>query len=167
MRWLAVLLAATLLTLIGCGSPTAPTTSSTELSGTGKTANLNFTGTALGGERFEGTSLAGKPAVRWFWAPWCPTCRAQSVTVSELAEKYHGKVAVVGVGGMDSREAIEQVATQIPYVKHLVDADGAIWKHFRVTAQSSYEVISADGEIIVEGYLDDDELVSVVDRLAG
>lgn len=167
MRWLTALLAATLLTLAGCGSQTARAPGDTDLIGTGKTADLNFAATTLDGERFEGTTLEGKPAVLWFWAPWCPTCRAQSVTVSELAEKYDGKVAVVGVGGQDSRAAIEELAERIPHVTHLVDSEGEVWKHFRVTAQSTYEVIAADGEIIAQGYLDDDELVSLVNQLSG
>jgi len=167
MRWLTALIAATLLALAGCGSPTAPGAPGRDLVGTGKTADYNFTGTTLGGKTFDGSTLAGKPAVLWFWAPWCPTCRAQSVTVSELAEKYAGRVAVIGVGGLDSQEAIEELAAQIPHVTHLVDADGTVWKHFRVTAQSTYTVIDADGEIIAEGYLDDDKLVSLIGQLAG
>ncbi len=74
---------------------------------------------------------------------------------------------MVGVGGLDSRAAIEELAERIPHVTHLVDSEGEVWKHFRVTAQSTYEVIAADGEVIAEGYLDDDELVSLVDQLAG
>jgi len=30
---------------------------------------LNFTGTTLSGAPFDGSSLQGKPAVLWFWAP--------------------------------------------------------------------------------------------------
>ncbi len=39
----------------------------------------------------------------WFWAPWCPTCRAQIPTVSGLGE-YADQVNVVGVGGLDTQE---------------------------------------------------------------
>jgi len=42
-----------------------------------------------------------------------------------------------------------------------------VWRHFRVTAQSTYTVVGADGEIKAEGYLDDDELSDLVARLAG
>ena len=48
---------------------------------------------------------------------------------------------------------------------HLVDDRGEVWQHFRVTAQSTYTVIDADGQIISEGYLDDAELNGLVDRL--
>ena len=36
-----------------------------------------------------------------------------------------------------------------------------------MTAQSTYTVIDADGEIIAEGYLDDAELNDLVAQLAG
>jgi len=166
VRLLIALLAAAVLTLAGCGTQTGAPASGNGLIGTGKVADLDFTGTTLDGETFDGTQLKGTPAVLWFWAPWCPTCRAQSATVSKLAEQYAGRVAIIGVGGLDSEQAIRDLAGHIPHVIHLVDHQGQVWKHFRVTAQSTYEVIAADGEIIAEGYLDDDELVALVDQLA-
>jgi thiol-disulfide isomerase/thioredoxin len=166
MRWLTTLAAAmALLALTACGEQTTQS-DEPDLIGTGKTADYDFTGTTLDGHAFDGHSLEGKPAVVWFWAPWCPTCRAQSGTVSELAERYDGQVAVVGVGGLDSQDAIEDFAAQVPEVTHLVDDEGAVWQHFRVTAQSHYTVIDADGEILAERYLDDDELVDLVEQMA-
>ena len=168
MRWILALAAALVLFLAGCGSQEAPSGGAgSEVIGTGKVADLDFHGTTLDGSAFDGASLAGKPAVLWWWAPWCPTCRAQSGNVSDLAAKYDGEVAVVGVGGLDSAAAIEELAAQIPHVTHLVDDRGEVWQHFRVTAQSTYTVIDADGEIIAEGYLDDDELNDLVAQLAG
>ncbi len=103
----------------------------------------------------------------WFWAPWCPTCRAQIPTVSGLGEEYADRVNVVGVGGLDTQGNIEALAGRIDHVTHLVDDEGAVWKHFHVTAQSTYTVIDADGEIMHEGYLDNGELEDLVARLAG
>ena len=168
MRWILALAAAVVLLLTGCGTQEAPSGGAgSEVLGTGKIADLDFSGTTVDGSPFDGSSLKGKPAVLWFWAPWCPTCRAQSGNVSALAEEYDGKVTVVGVGGLDSAEAIEELAPQIPHVTHLVDERGEVWQHFRVTAQSTYTVIDAEGEIIAEGYLDDGELNDLVDQLAG
>jgi hypothetical protein len=31
----------------------------------------SFAGTTVEGKPFSGASLAGKPTVLWFWAPWC------------------------------------------------------------------------------------------------
>jgi thiol-disulfide isomerase/thioredoxin len=167
MRFLLAVIAATLIVLAGCGSQGSAIGAPGDVSGTGKSADYSFTATTIDGTRFEGTSLEGKPAVLWFWAPWCPTCRAQIAGVSRLAEEYAGKVAVIGVGGMDSEAAIRDVAARIPHVTHLVDGEGAVWQHFGVAAQSTYTVIGADGEIKSEGYLDDDDLATLVARLAG
>lgn len=168
MRTLVGLLAAALFALSGCGQQAGSDgTAGSGLRGTGKSADYRFTATTLGGETFEGSRLQGKPAVLWFWSPWCPTCRAQSPAVTRLAQDYDGDVAVIGVGGLDSAAAIRDLAAQIPHVMHLIDHRGAVWKHFRVRAQSTYTVIGADGEIMSEGYLDDHELAEMVERLAG
>lgn len=167
MRLMTAMLAAVLVTLVGCGEQTAQTDASGEVIGTSKTADYDFTATTLDGSGFEGQSLQGKPAVLWFWAPWCPTCSAQAPAVAELAEKYDGRVAVIAVGGLDSESAIRDRAAQIPHMTHLVDDQGTVWQHFRVTAQSTYTVIGADGEIKTEGYLDNDELADLVARLVG
>lgn len=167
MRPVLALTAVLLLLLTACGAQDAPPAGpGAEVTGTGKVADLDFTGTTLDGSTLEGSTLEGKPAVLWFWATWCPTCRAQSGNVSALAEEYDGEVAVIGVGGRDDAEAIEDLADQIPAVTHLVDDRGAVWRHFGVTAQSTYTVIDTDGEIITEGYLDDAELNDLVSRLA-
>lgn len=167
MRIVSGLLVLALVTLSGCGTTASPSTGAGgEGEGTGRTADYSFTGTTLEGERFDGASLEGKPAVLWFWAPWCPTCRSQISTVSGLGERYDD-VAVVGVGGMAAAGEIEGLAERIPHVTHLVDDEGEVWRHFRVTAQSTFTVIDADGRVAHEGHLDDGELEALVARLAG
>ncbi len=166
MPWILAVVVALALSLTGCGSTEATDDGTgSSASGTGANADLDFTATTLEGAEFAGSSLAGKPAVLWFWAPWCPTCRAQSANISDLGEKYDGEVAVVGVGGLDSAAAITGLAEEIPNLTHLVDDAGEVWRHFRVTAQSTYTVIDADGEIVSDGYLDDAELNELVATL--
>ncbi len=168
MRWIIAVLTVALLTLTGCGSATGVNSADpgARADGSGEVADLEFTAATLTGGSFDGAVLEGRPAVLWFWAPWCPTCRAQSGNVSALARQYDGEVAVVAVGGLDSRDAITDVADRIPDVTHVLDPDGEVWRHFGVTAQSTYTVISADGEIVSEGYLDDGQLNDLVARLA-
>ena len=47
---------------------------------------LQFTSTTLDGTPFDGADLAGRPAVFWFWAPWCPNCRAEAPQVAAAAD---------------------------------------------------------------------------------
>lgn len=166
MRPLALLVTTAVLLVSGCGTSTSETTGAAGTSGAGRQADFSFTAETVDEITFEGSSLEGRPAVLWFWSPWCPTCRAQSPNVSTLADEYAGEVAVIGVGGLDDAAAIRDLAAEIPHVTHVVDEAGEVWKHFRVTEQSSYVVIDAEGEIVAEQYLDDDELNDLVGRLA-
>lgn len=118
---------------------------------------------SVDGQTFDGQELAGKPAVLWFWAPWCPTCHAQAPAVSSLAETYRNRVNVVGVGGLDQESAIRDYADHVgDRVILLTDAEGAVWRHFGVTAQSTYVVLDADGQMVVQGYMDDAALAERV-----
>src|SRR4051812_29119099 len=58
-----------------------------------------FTGTTVDGKPFSGASLAGRPTVLWFWAPWCPTCLQQAPGVREAFKRSSGDVNFLGVAG--------------------------------------------------------------------
>lgn len=142
------------------GDP-APGTSTTVVP-----AVLDFTAETVGGEPFDGAGLAGKPTVLWFWAPWCPTCRAQISGVGELAATHGSAVNVVGVGALDDPGAIEDFAAGVsPDVTVLTDPEGAVWRQLGVTAQSTYLVLDAAGTEQASGYLDDAELAELVSDL--
>jgi thiol-disulfide isomerase/thioredoxin len=129
---------------------------------------LDFTSTTVAGEAFEGASLAGRPVVLWFWAPWCPTCRGQIPQVEELATAYGNEVSVVGIGSLDSAEAIAGFAGDVDGITHLEDADGVLWQRFGVTEQSSFVVLDADGEVAFEaGYGGEDDLAAEVKAVLG
>lgn len=129
---------------------------------------LDFSAETVAGDEFDGASLAGKPSVLWFWAPWCPTCRGQIEGVSALAEEYGDEVSFVGVGSLDETSAIEGFAADVPAdFPHLLDSEGEVWRHFAVVEQSTYVVLDADSEVVSEGYLSDSELADMVSALAG
>ena len=189
MRRLVVATAVPLLLLLGaCGDDPATTaTSSTTSSPSDEPSDtasaepadageapagtpelLDFTATTVGGESFDGASLAGSPTVLWFWAPWCPTCRSQIPQVQDLAETYGDRVGVVGIGSLDSAEAIADFADDAEGVTHLEDVDGELWTRFGVAEQSSFVVLDADGEVVFEaGYGGSDDLGAEVDALLG
>jgi thiol-disulfide isomerase/thioredoxin len=122
-------------------------------------ATLDFTGTTVSGEAFDGASLAGRPTLLWFWAPWCPTCRGQIPQVQGIAADQGGDLNVIGVGSLDSAEAIAEFADDVDEITHLEDVDGALWKQFGVTEQSSFVLLDADGAVVFEaGYGGTDEL---------
>jgi thiol-disulfide isomerase/thioredoxin len=131
-------------------------------------AILKFTGTTLDGAAFDGAGLAGKPAVFWFWAPWCPKCQSEGPAVAKVAQQYQGKVTVIGVAGLDRStqkmtEFVERTGTS--GIAHLDDRTGDLYKHFRVTSQSSYVFVNASGATeSATGPLNEDRLSSLVER---
>lgn len=134
---------------------------------TAQTAGPDFTGTTLEGERFDGASLAGKPAVLWFWPPWCPKCIAQAPAVLDVAAEHEGEVNFVGVAGLaDASEMPEFVEkTDTGALTHLSDPEGEIWRKYDVAEQSSFVLLDSTGEPVTSGRLSDDELAARVAEL--
>ncbi|MGZ5363369.1 MAG: redoxin domain-containing protein, partial [Mycobacterium sp.] len=67
---------------------------------------LQFTGTTLAGAPFSGSSLVGKPAVLWFWTPWCPFCNAEAPNISQVAAA-NPDVTFVGVAARSDVSAMQ------------------------------------------------------------
>jgi thiol-disulfide isomerase/thioredoxin len=130
--------------------------------------NLDFSGTTVSGDEFQGASLAGRPTLLWLWAPWCPTCRGQFPQVEGLATEHEGDLNVVGVGSLDSAEAIAGFADDVEGITHLEDSEGELWKRFGVTEQSSFVLLDAAGTVVFEaGYGGSEDLDARVEDLLG
>jgi len=128
---------------------------------------LDFTAQTVDGKEFAGASLAGKPAVLWFWAPWCPKCQAEAPTIAEAARDA-GDVQFVGVAAQDEVPAMRDFVRRFDLgaFPHLADTDAAVWRRFGVTYQPAYAFISSSGDVQVEtDQLDEDELLARVDAL--
>ena len=141
MRWLhtsirsLVVVMATAALALGIASPPAALADD----------QLNFTGTTLSGAPFNGASLQGKPAVLWFWTPWCPFCNQEAPTVSQVAAA-NPKVTFVGVAARADVAAMEGFVSKYNLnFTNLNDADGSIWARFRVPWQPAYVFLRPDG----------------------
>lgn len=112
---------------------------------------LRFTATTVDGKKFSGSSLAGKPALLWFWAPWCSNCQAEAPTIAEAA-KSSSNVQFVGVAAQDQVPAMQGFVDRfgLGSFPHLADTDAAVWKRFGVTYQPAYAFVSSNGDIEVE-----------------
>ncbi len=160
--------AALAVVLTACGAaPPAPSTAADDVASGASTDILDFSADTVSGDTFDGASLTGRPAVLWFWAPWCPTCRSQISGVSALADDYGDDVGFVGVGSLDEVSTLEGFAADVPAdFPQLLDPDGDVWRHFGVVEQSTYVVLDAEGDVVSEGYLADAELAELVSDLA-
>lgn len=131
-------------------------------------ALLDFRATTVAGDAFDAAMLAGRPTVLWFWAPWCPTCRGQIPQVEALAADHGDDINVIGIGSLDSAEAIAGFADDVAGLTHLEDVDGELWRRFEVTEQSSFVVLDAEGTVSFEaGYGGSGDLDAVVESLLG
>lgn len=143
--------------------PTSSDTSPTDPALAAVPEILDFEGTTVDGAAFEGASVAGRPVVVWFWAPWCAVCRSQAPMVTDLAEEYGDRLTVLGIGSLDSADAIAGFVDEAPGVTHLSDPDGELWTRFGIAEQSSFVVLDAEGdEVLRTGYADDDALGDAV-----
>jgi peroxiredoxin len=165
-RWSCLIVAA-LLAVAGCGG--SPGSSTTDAAPTASSAPWEFTATTVDGKPFDGRSLAGKPAVLWFWAPWCPVCLQQAPGVREAVAQHGDRVAVIGVAGLDQAAAMPEFIrlAKVESIPHLSDEPGTVWKRFGVTAQSTFVLLDAAGTVTFRGRLDADEVPGRVAALLG
>ena len=129
--------------------------------------NLTFGGTTVAGEKFEAASLAGKPAVLWFWAPWCATCASEAQSIADIRQEYGDKLGILGIAGLGSTADMKDFVSdfELDTIPHLNDPTGKLWKRFGITQQSWYVMLDARGEIVHRGYLDDLQLTEKVQAL--
>jgi thiol-disulfide isomerase/thioredoxin len=174
IRMLLVVVTA-IVCLAGCSAPVQPPPPSGSVPSSGSAVDqihgspvdLNFTVSTADGKRFSGAALAGKPALLWFWAPWCPICRSQIPAVRQLVDKYQGRLTIVGVGGLDSADRIRTAKEVLPGIPSLVDAKGEAWSRFQVTEQATYVFLGSDGQ---RKWIDSDlngTLSELISRAAG
>ncbi|MEU3282924.1 redoxin domain-containing protein [Streptomyces antibioticus] len=116
---------------------------------------LNFSATTVDGKPFDAKTLAGKPTVLWFWAPWCPTCKGQAAETAKVAAAQQDKANVVGVAGLDKNAAMRAFVsdTGTGSFPHLSDEKGEVWKRFEITQQSSYVILDQSGKTVYKGVL--------------
>ena len=158
-RTAVVLAAAVLLFVSGCGSPAAPKSAAV--------GTLAFTGTTLDGAAFDAATLAGKPAILWFWAPWCATCASEAQSINDLKDEYGDRLAILGIAGMGDNKAMHQFVSDLEVTKvpNLDDQKGVLWKRFGITEQSTYVLVDKAGRILDKSYLDDLQLTTKVKSL--
>lgn len=173
VRRMVGLVVALLALLAACGTgPEAPETNagpSTAAPADGVADQLRFTATTLDGERFSGEDLAGKPAVLWFWTPWCAICQHEAPFIADMAKVHGDKATFVGVAAQDQVGAMRGFAERfgIGDFTNLNDKDAAVWARFGVTAQPAFAFVSANGRVErVNGTVTEQEIVRWLDTRA-
>ncbi len=166
----AALALATALSLSACSSTSdAPAGSPSSTVSVGVPAELQFTSTTLDGQPFDGASLYGEATILWFWAPWCPSCAADSKEILAAIPELPDGVQIIGVPTTSDAASMQEFADNfgVSGLTNVVDEDGAIWSGFGVPQLPSSAVIYADGYIAaLPGSLTKDQILEIAVKIA-
>lgn len=169
MRSLA-LAAALMLALSACGTATsAGDEAAAKTEAVAVTDELEFTAQTLVGDELAGTSLEGKDAVLWFWAPWCTSCRREAPYVA-ASQSENPDVVFLGVAGLGEIDAMNAFVDDygVGGFDHLADLDGGLWQRFGVVQQPAYAFIDDSGTVeVVRGEIGEDGIAAGVAALTG
>jgi thiol-disulfide isomerase/thioredoxin len=149
----------------GCGTPAPPQARAPG----GATATFAFTGRTLDGRPYDASVLAGRPALLWFWAPWCATCASQAGAVTDMQATHGDRLGILGIAGLGGNAEMHEFVAdmEVGTVTNLDDAAGTLWKRFGITEQSTYVLVDRAGSVVGTGYLDHQELTARVASLVG
>ena len=119
-----------------------------------------FTGRDLHGKEIALKDLLGKPVLLDFWASTCPPCERAAIPLRRIAERYEGKLVIVGISLDEDRKAFEAFV----YNQHLPGVqlfDGGGWRSpvvrlYGVPANGIpyYVLLDASGRVASLGDLD-------------
>lgn len=129
---------------------------------------LDFTAETVDGATFDGSSLAGKDALVYFWAPWCSVCRREAPGMAEALSSYEDLTFVTVGGSSQEPAAMADFVADVGFddVTNVADLTGDIWARFEVTYQPTYAFVDDSGTVeIVSGPLDEDDLGARIDAL--
>jgi len=104
-----------------------------------------LSGLTLDGEHFALAQLRGRPAVVYFWAEWCPICRAMQGPVQAVAQDYPLiSLAMQSGNGAAVGEYMRRQKFQVPT---LLDEDGAVAGRYGLRGVPAVFILSPDGQI--------------------
>ena len=118
------------------------------------------------GTPYDLSSLDGRPAVVFLWAPWCGPCRRMAPTVAGLPDA-HPDVAFLSVSGRSHvREVTRFIDEQgLNTVDQVYDNDLTIASAYALIQQPGWLFVTADGRVATaSGELSAERLTELIDE---
>lgn len=101
-----------------------------------------------------------------FWASWCPDCHRARPILNNFAEKFGDELAIIGISD-ESAKVIKKFLDSNPVKCSIASApDKKMYKEVGVTGIPLVLVVSADGIVRWEGYIDAKEDSLTEEKLA-
>lgn len=104
----------------------------------------SLTDTRVELERWR-TAYPGRAVALHFWAEWCPICRMEEGSISDVQQDW--PVLTVAMRSGDAARVQKELQQRgLPWLS-AVDADGAIAKRYGLASVPAFVVLDADGQI--------------------
>ena len=175
-------IAAALLALTGCATPSAGTGGF--VTGDGSITVIDpgqrrpapqITGTTLDGEEWDSATAAGTVVVYNVWGSWCQPCRAEAPALQAVAEATADRAVFVGLNTRDLDPAAPRAFVRAFGITFpsIFDPDGSLLLAFAgdlpPSAIPSTLVVDAQGRVAarVVGTTTEATLLGLVDDIAG
>jgi thiol-disulfide isomerase/thioredoxin len=102
-------------------------------------------GVTLSGQRYELPARPPRPVLVHFWATWCPVCRAEQGSITDIAQET--EVISIAMQSGTAKEVAAYVQEQGIAFPVLNDADGSLSAAWGVHAVPASFIIAPDGQI--------------------
>ena len=106
----------------------------------------------------------GKPVLVDFWASWCGPCRREIPNIAAVAQKYAGKINVVGIAVWDQLDETRKAMRELPISWPIIFSERAS-EPYGIEGIPHIMLIGADGTILARDLRGDDIESAVAEAL--